>query len=361
MNRKNVTLRPVRDMCKKLYYGKSANERRSEIERTVMIWKEDDAHRQRERTKRRVDYEWREGSDKSVLNKYKITEWFKRVTTTESEKELKRQRETKDKKIKFLISKEREESERRIREREKHNCVDVNDLCRSINTAKRPIPAEYSREPRIYGGAIINEEEKATLKLPPKFTLYENINKQQCFVEIETAVSKYLWTLRKENDDEVDFETEENIECGVSEEVRADIDFNATVNTSERRTDETSTSYGNDVHLDYTSLNESTSTYTRSSSSEGIMNGRPTITNPYPTEHQSANNLDSVANRTRSQTRILSLHQEIQDARITDNSQSSATRATTTVLLTPTPHPLPVPTPATTPLPTPAQNIDPAR
>ena len=51
--------------------------------------------------------------------------------------------------------------------------------------------------PRIYGGVEIDDNEKAALTLPPKFTTYERIDKQKCLVEIETMVSKYMWELRK--------------------------------------------------------------------------------------------------------------------------------------------------------------------
>ena len=80
----------------------------------------------------------------------------------------------------------------------------MNKLCDTVNTADREIPESYSRAPRIYGGAKVNAEEEAALTLPPKFTVYEKVNKQQCLIEIETMVSKYLWTIRKEEEEKDD-------------------------------------------------------------------------------------------------------------------------------------------------------------
>ena len=48
----------------------------------------------------------------------------------------------------------------------------------------------------------MNDNEKATLKLPPKFTIFENIDKKKCVVEIETMVTKYMWDMRNRNGDE---------------------------------------------------------------------------------------------------------------------------------------------------------------
>ena len=54
-----------------------------------MQWKEDDARQKREQSRRRVEYEWREGDNRYVLDKYKITERFKRITITEVRKNSK--------------------------------------------------------------------------------------------------------------------------------------------------------------------------------------------------------------------------------------------------------------------------------
>ena len=299
-----------------------------------MKWKEDDSLRQRESTKKDLEYEWREGSNKSVLDKYKITERFKRVTLDESEKELNKQRDIKRKKIEYLIHREREEIDRRILEREKDDDVDLNDLCKSINTANRPIPADYSREPRIYGGAVINEKEKTTLKLPPKFTMYEKVNKQQCLVEIETAVSKYLWTLRKECNDE-------NEESEVSEHDR-NIKSSTSCRMTDKRNNKTlNTSELSDV-LKATEESMTDASYESLNDRSRLTGMTPSTTNAQSNtdkvpKNGAKDNIDSMAIRTRSQTRKLALENQIQTNNINTNPSQP-------VKNTPTTHANPTPT-----------------
>ena len=38
----------------------------------------------------------------------------------------------------------------------------------------------------------------AALRLPPKFTVYEKVNKERCPIEIESMVTKYRWEMMKE-------------------------------------------------------------------------------------------------------------------------------------------------------------------
>ena len=52
---------------------------------------------------------------------------------------------------------------------------------------------KYSSEPRIYGGATINEKELQLLSLPPKFTITENINIERCEAEVEKGLAKLRW------------------------------------------------------------------------------------------------------------------------------------------------------------------------
>ena len=214
MRKRKVTLRPVKAMCKKLYSGKAENYRRNVMERMVMEWKEDDARDVREKTNRKLSYDLRAGSDMEVLNKYNVTNSVKKLVASESENELKRQRDVKKKKVKHLTEiKENEVNEVTHNKRR----ITVNNLYKTVNTADREIPESYSREPRIYGGAKINNDEKATLQLPPKFTVYEKINKQKCNVEIECMVSKYLWSLRKEDESNDENETSECTNATIKE------------------------------------------------------------------------------------------------------------------------------------------------
>ena len=324
MRSKNVTLGPVKAMCKKLYSGKAENHRRSVMENMVMKWKEDDARITREKVRRQLSHEWREGENVKVLDKFKITNSFKRLTNKENENELTKMRMIKKKKVDFLIAKEKEA--RQKEREEKHmsvRCAKVHDLCKSVSTADREIPESFNREPRVYGGASISEEEKTTLRLPPKYTIYEKVNKQRCNVEIESMVSKYLWQLRKDEDENENEEEASEISC--SNEERS-ISVNEVSNRS--------------------NTNESDRLVTDTASAE-VKNDTPQTQSQsrVPDAQQNVSMSEPVANRTRSQSRRQSAINHNQMLSASDNPQTS--------LLTtpPTPGPItpsPSPTPTTT-------------
>ena len=231
LNNENLTLRPVKAMCNRLYSGASENMRRFMMERMVMRWKLDDASKQREKSRRKLAYMWWSSNDDiKVLKKYRILTLFKKLTTSESEREVNKQRRMKHNKVKFLKEKKKEDRREGKKNKRTRETRIVNDCCRSINTSDRPLPPEFNREPRVYGDARVSEEELSALRLPPKFTTYEKVNKQQCFVEIETMMSKYLWELRKEHD----CDTNEN---KTDHEVSDDL-VNTTLNNPKETSDE---------------------------------------------------------------------------------------------------------------------------
>ena len=102
-------------------------------------------------------------------------------------------REQKKRKVEYL-------QRRETRENETDNLgIDsVSKMVAAIKTHDRELPTTFDREPRVYGKVSIGEDERSALRLPPKFTLFEEVNKEQCNVEIETMVAKYRWELRKE-------------------------------------------------------------------------------------------------------------------------------------------------------------------
>ena len=136
----------------------------------------------------------------AVLKEYKVAERFKLLALKEREKEVETQRSKKYNKVMYLARKKETYECRRI-ENKKDT---VSKLCSTIDTSDREIPQDYNREPRIYGGVKVTEEEKAALTLPPKYTLYEKVNKQTAAVEIESMTAKYLWELNKEKENDYD-------------------------------------------------------------------------------------------------------------------------------------------------------------
>ena len=129
-----------------------------------------------------------------------MSERFETLAKKEGEKETVIQRSKKERKVWFLTRKKREYERERIER--KQDTVSL--LCRTIDTSDREIPQSYSREPRIYGGVKVSDEEKAALSLPPKYTTYEKINKQTAAVEIELMTAKYLWELNNEKENDID-------------------------------------------------------------------------------------------------------------------------------------------------------------
>jgi len=55
------------------------------------------------------------------------------------------------------------------------------------------IPESFESEPRIYGGISINDNERATLTLPPKYAVFKKIEPIKIKAEIEKALTKYRW------------------------------------------------------------------------------------------------------------------------------------------------------------------------
>ena len=97
------------------------------------------------------------------------------------------------KKVEWLVSKWKSEEE------------EVPDLYKGIKVKilDEEISAEFSAAPRMYGGAIVNDEEMKALMLPPKFGLFEEINEKQCVIQLEEAINKLRWNKQETGEEEV--------------------------------------------------------------------------------------------------------------------------------------------------------------
>ena len=272
-------MRTVQVLCAKLYSGKAEYKRRGEIERQVMSFKEDDAHKQREKEKRRLAYELREGKHIGVLNEYSVSKRFRALCEKESEEEIKVQRKVKRKKVEFLARKKKESEEKRI----EHKDDKVSNICKTIDTSDRTIPAHYSREPRVYGGAKVTKEEEAALTLPPKFTIYEKVNKEKALVEIESMTAKYLWQLSKEREEECENDVSKNEVSGGMNDQRTksapsiitdtDSDNSLDSNTDESNPDENETEEADAVASRTRSRMSRSQIRRRDMSNNGNVNG----------------------------------------------------------------------------------------
>ena len=64
-------------------------------------------------------------------------------------------------------------------------------------------PPEFNNEPRMYGGVVVNDVEKAALMLPPKFGLLEDISVTKCRIQLEEAINKLRWNKIIDNDRQI--------------------------------------------------------------------------------------------------------------------------------------------------------------
>ena len=67
-------------------------------------------------------------------------------------------------------------------------------------------PPEFSNEPRIYGGAVLLEDEETALQLPPNLGLMEKVSVTGCRIQLEEAMNKLRWnTIIEDNEQTSNF------------------------------------------------------------------------------------------------------------------------------------------------------------
>ena len=71
------------------------------------------------------------------------------------------------------------------RKKEEENCI-----IEGIRISDRPLTDDFDNKPQCYGGITLNENEKETLSLPPRFAMYEEIRAEKCEAEIEKGMAK---------------------------------------------------------------------------------------------------------------------------------------------------------------------------
>ncbi len=205
---RGIVLTPVRAMCNKLYRGSRTNEKRRALCNSVMNMKAEDSQVQCTRERKELTEVWKRNID--VLNRYELRTPIHSIAKSEMKYMYKNYKNEKKRKIEFLINKRDKLNNKKNDTLNTRNlgqhCEnidnDINKILDSVVTSSQTLPPEFSSEPRIYGNVDVSEEEKAALRLPPKFTIYDKIDKQECMVEIETMVSKYMWEMRKRGDED---------------------------------------------------------------------------------------------------------------------------------------------------------------
>ena len=68
----------------------------------------------------------------------------------------------------------------------------------------------------------------AALRLPPKYTVYEKINKERCQIEIESMVTKYRWEMMEDKEKDNNMVRTDNGNVGI------DLDLNGEESTNKQ-------------------------------------------------------------------------------------------------------------------------------
>ena len=71
----------------------------------------------------------------------------------------------------------------------------IPDEVEGIVIKDQELPVEFESDPRCYDNIEISEAEKMVLQLPPKFTLYEDVNVEKTVAEIEKGMVKLRWEM----------------------------------------------------------------------------------------------------------------------------------------------------------------------
>ena len=67
------------------------------------------------------------------------------------------------------------------------------EVVRGVVVKDEPLTAEFSSEPRTYGGVVIGDREWKVLSLPPKFGLQKKIATRDIMISLEEALNKLRW------------------------------------------------------------------------------------------------------------------------------------------------------------------------
>ena len=181
---RDVPLRSVKvdsdRLCKQL-----PSRRSHDTAMRVMRWRRKDAvnvliHEKKENTK-----VWRESErllwELDVLDSY-FQIW-------EEEKDYQRRQFTRKyrRKVDFLTVKYGRKSDRNV----------IPDEVEGIVIKDTALPENFESKPRMYGGVNLDQNNEVTsaLSLPPKFTVYENVDPERCEIEVDKAISKYRWSV----------------------------------------------------------------------------------------------------------------------------------------------------------------------
>ena len=149
---------------------------RSKVIRVVMTEKLGDAYRVYKRSKYESNKIWREAKKVivGVLRDNFLVLWRPYVGRV-----TKKLQGDAEKKVDWLTSKwKRTET--------------IPDIFEDVVIRTDDVPV-YDNTPRLYGGVVVDDDEKEALLLPPKFAIFDTIDLTQWRIQIEESLNKLRW------------------------------------------------------------------------------------------------------------------------------------------------------------------------
>ena len=188
LKKKRIGLKTVEDEAARMCRGLASGRQRTLVN-TIMSWKLRDAYRKLQKARRDNTKVWREVRP-ILVQEGDVLSSYLRLWKSEK-KNLKRYLTNKrKKKLAFLVKKYCE------------NTCTVPDEVEGIVVKDQELDECFTSEPRCYGACKVNESERQTLSLPPKFALYTKVNILSVEEEIEKGLAKYRWEKKSSDKNE---------------------------------------------------------------------------------------------------------------------------------------------------------------
>ena len=143
-------------------------------------WKLQDAYANLRKMKRKNTEVWR--TEKETINAAGIGEQFEELWRREITRYEYCLKQTGDRKIQFLQNKYKV-----------MQAVIPDEVDRIILKDQEIDTSTFTSTPQTYGGIALTEEEEQLLSLPPKYAVYEKVDKEKCHAEIEKSLAKLRW------------------------------------------------------------------------------------------------------------------------------------------------------------------------
>ena len=206
---KNMGTADVINLSNRLMSGNK--HRRDEIVRMTMQTKIRDAWGSLRKERHEEQVMWREVRRK-LQEQHKVM-IFNFIWAEERGKQFKKLREKRKRKIEWIKNKYYKKDR-------------VPDVYKGVIVRDQDLGESFKTEPIVFGGTETNDAERSILRVHPKFTVFDKVDKVDCEAEIEKSLTKLRWNRIQEESEKT------RIENGVQEIQKKD-----TYNIEERTFD----------------------------------------------------------------------------------------------------------------------------